>query len=204
MSDALYNEWLVDSSLGANTDWIVTFPTKNFYVDEINGPVPYPPFAHEFADGVANVDAGVAIHDREEGFPVFGLPVVPTATLAYQVNAISFLGSDPAPGTPSGVFGSTLTSANVPPYGGAGALTLGFASGDANAHRLPCGIDPDGNEVTLIGLPAIGFMAYNIINTRALPGMLANYGGAFPHRATFACESDGDTCGPINSGAAPR
>ncbi|MEO7756499.1 MAG: hypothetical protein ABIS07_07955, partial [Dokdonella sp.] len=34
MADALYNEYLVSAGLGANTDWVVTFPTKRFYVDK--------------------------------------------------------------------------------------------------------------------------------------------------------------------------
>lgn len=201
MSDALYNEWLVDPSLGANTDWIVTFPTKNFYVDELYGDTPFPPFANRFIDGAADVDASVLIHDREEGSPELGLPIVPTAVLAYQVNAISFLAVTPRPGSPSGVLGSTLTSTNVQPYGTAGTVALGFATGDGNGHRLPGGMDPDGNEVTLIGLPATGFMVYNIINTQAQPGMLANYGGAFHHRATMSCAGPASACDATNSRA---
>ena len=36
----------------------------------------------------------------------------------------------------------------------------------------------------MYGLPAIGFMAYNIVNAQAQPGLLANYGGTFSQRAT--------------------
>ena len=45
------------------------------------------------------------------------------------------------------------------------------------------------------GVPASGFMAYNIIDAHAQPGRLANYGGAFAHRATFACEGPAGECG---------
>ncbi len=34
--------------LGANTDWIVTFPTKNYYVDSTYGAVPFAPFDAPF------------------------------------------------------------------------------------------------------------------------------------------------------------
>jgi hypothetical protein len=37
MADTLYNEFNNESALGAATDWIVTFPTKNFYVDPGTG-----------------------------------------------------------------------------------------------------------------------------------------------------------------------
>jgi hypothetical protein len=42
----------------------------------------------------------------------------------------------------------------------------------------------------LTGLPAIGFMTYNIINAQAQPGVLANYGGLFPHRSSISCMLD--------------
>src|SRR4029079_7965724 len=33
MADTLYNEFDTEPALGAATDWVVTFPTKQFYVD---------------------------------------------------------------------------------------------------------------------------------------------------------------------------
>jgi hypothetical protein len=208
MSDAFYNEYLVDSSLGANTDWVVTFPTKQFYTDNLYGSdVPYPPFDEAFVDGGAPVDVAGTIYDREEGGFPLGLdcdlcpPPIPLAELAYAVNVISFLNLPvPASGTPSGVFGSILTSLNVAPRASSGAVTLDFLTGSVN-HRLPGGVDPEGNEVILFGLPAIGFMSYNIINTQAQPGMLANYGGAFRHRATMSCVGPAEECDVTNSSA---
>ena len=45
-ANAIYNEYLTTASIGANTDWIVTFPTKRFYVDTFyNGGTVIPPFA---------------------------------------------------------------------------------------------------------------------------------------------------------------
>jgi hypothetical protein len=37
------------------------------------------------------------------------------------------------------------------------------------------------------GLPATGFEAFNVINSDAQPGLLANYGGLFRHRASRSC-----------------
>jgi hypothetical protein len=208
ISDALYNEFLVDPGLGANTDWIVTFPTKRFYVDSAFGPqVPLPPFVESFTDGRSNMQVDVAVYDREEGFRLvvddFPEPIaVPPALLPYEVNVISFLDIPaPAGGIPSGVFGSTLTNINIPPFGSSGAVTLDLASGDGGSHELPGGVDPDGNTISLRGLPITGFMSYNIINTQAQPGMLANYGGLFIHRATMSCTGPAEQCDATASGA---
>jgi hypothetical protein len=205
MSDALRNEYLVAASLGANTDWIVTFPTKEFYTDyELYGGGPRrvtAPFDEVFTDGASNVAVAGTVFDREEG----SVPLRGNPELSYQVNVVSFTHAvAPSRGTPSLVFGSVLTSLFVTPYGAAGALTLDLANGSSEAHTLAGGIDPDGNEVVLKGLPATGFMAYNIINTQAQPGMLANYGGAFGHRTTTACVGAVDACDASNKYAAQR
>ncbi len=53
MADSIYNDYLVSQSLGANTDWIVTFPTKQFYADGLYGSVPKQPFDRAFVAGSA-------------------------------------------------------------------------------------------------------------------------------------------------------
>ncbi|MGH8173299.1 MAG: hypothetical protein ACREPX_09125 [Rhodanobacteraceae bacterium] len=202
MSDALYNEYLVDSSLGANTDWVVTFPTKPYYTDDIYTVSPpfLPPFEAEFSNGAAPVSVAGTIYDREEGSTEFPCGACTPPTLPYNVNVISFLNVPAPAGGPSGVLGSTLSVLNISPYGTSGALTLDLVNGDPDQHALPGGIDAAGNELTLRGLPATGFMVYNIINTQAQPGMLANYGGAFHHRATSSCTGPEADCGSTNSG----
>ncbi|QBQ53556.1 hypothetical protein [Nitrosococcus wardiae] len=67
---AMINEWSSEAALGVVTDWVVTFPTKGFYVDQGAGrqfaviegdrdeavytgfQVPYPPFAEAFGQKV--------------------------------------------------------------------------------------------------------------------------------------------------------
>ena len=51
------------------------------------------------------------------------------------------------------------------------------------------------NRITR-GLPATGFMVYNIINSNAQPGKLANYSGLFPHRASLSCSGNARGCNP--------
>ncbi|MEO7431330.1 MAG: hypothetical protein ABIR62_04790 [Dokdonella sp.] len=193
MSDALYNEYLVPAGLGANTDWIVTFPTKRFYVDPAFVAAVRAPFSERFLGGESNVAVGIDLYDQEEGTTTveegFSPPVGSRpSSLPYEVNVISFL-TDTTTGAPSGVFGSLLRP-NITPFGDAGWLRLGLNAA-VEPHALPGGVTPSG-VVTLNGLPATGHMGYNIINANAAPGKLANYGGLFRHRASRSCTSTGD------------
>lgn len=190
MADRLYNEYLVSENLGSNTDWVVTFPTKRFYVDTYYtmGAGALPPFVEEF-DGESNVFFRGMIYDREEGETTWPpendipLPPVVKGALPFEVQVISWLSATDA-GDPSGVFGSTLRP-NIPPYADAGWAVFDFNS-DLEAHALP----PDASGKILHGLPVSGFMAYKIINRQAQPGRLANYSGVFAHRTTVSCTTD--------------
>ncbi|HEV7491694.1 MAG TPA: hypothetical protein VGO25_12855 [Rhodanobacteraceae bacterium] len=202
-ADAIYNEYFVAASLGATTDWVVTFPTKNFYVDKGLYPANHTePFVEPFnsqQSGVSYVVTPTTSYDREEGLPSVGCgfpcPASPPQELAYQVNVVPFTNdANFSLGTPSGVLGSTLTSLQIPPYGDDGYVAMDLASGDGGEHQLPGGIDINRQGVTLNGLPVTGFMVYNIINAQAQPGLLANYGGAFVHRATASCVGDTVNC----------
>ena len=200
MSDTLYNEYLVDPAIGSNTDLVVTFPTKRFYVDTGLYPcTPRAPFPNAFAGGVSNATVGINLYDREEGHTTvvggFSPPVgtAPSA-LPYEVNVISFLNDATAGGT-SGVFGSVLRP-NITPYGTDGWLALDLATGDGG-HALPGGTTAAGAPITLEGLPATGYMGFNVINANVTAGVLANYGGLFRHRASRSC-SGGDAGGPCS------
>ncbi len=194
-ADTLYNEFFTDANLGAATDWVVTFPTKRFYVDPFYvGAAAIQPFVEVFSeniDGQSNVEVSPTLYDREEGQTtsgdIFSPPTSHPSALPYEVNVISFLASSDAnAGHTSGVLGSTLVS-NIPPYGNDGWLRLGFATGDGGAHTLRA--DFIGQVVT--GLPATGFMGYNVVNSQLSGGTLANYGGLFRHRASRTCASGG-------------
>lgn len=184
MADNLYNEYIVSENIGARTDWVVTFPTKHFHVDPFYTPIATPPFVEPFDKGESKVEITTAIYDREEGHAFIddiGVPVGRKPDiLPYEVNVIDWRTSTEA-NELSGVFGSKLRS-NLKPWGNDGWARLNLAAGDGG-HALP----PDKSGKVLYGLPAIGFMAYNLINANAQPGKLANYGGVFPHRTTSAC-----------------
>jgi len=197
MADAIYNEYLVGGGFAANTDWIVTFPTKRFYVDPLYGAVPFAPFVEAFhAPGESNVVVAPSMFDREERTTViqgdFSPPISSQPnSLPFEVNVISFL-ADTGAGDPSGVFGSFLRP-NIIPFAASGWMKLDLVSGEGG-HVLPGGVTPAGVDVSFSGLPTTGYMGYNIINANANPGLLANYGGLFRHRASRSCTGADPAC----------
>jgi hypothetical protein len=183
MKASLIGEYITDPGLGATTDWIVSFPTRSFYVDKVLYPTnATAPFMQAFEQGSAFNPIVPSTFDREGSGTVNSIcpePPLPDCppepVLAnYQVNAISVRSSRLA-GNPSGVFDSLLASTLVP-FAPNGWARLDLTS---NLASLPTS---EGNAL-LKGLPAIGFMAYDIVNANANPGLLANYSGLFPLHA---------------------
>ncbi len=182
-ASSLMNEWISNASGGQGTDWVVTFPTKRFYVDK--APPAIQPFPEVFADGTAcaQVEVGTDhMFNREERTTTTTTdddfsprpPGIPPKSLCYEVNVITFSDS----------------SNPVSVLGAANPLNLNTA-GFATSGWLKLGLNPVGethqmrtstNGVTFFGLPATGFSAQRYINNNAQPGKLANYAGAFRHR----------------------
>jgi hypothetical protein len=208
MADSIYNEYFVDSTFGASTDWVVTLPTRSFYTDPAETDVVLPPFFELFQDGRSDTTAVGTLYDREED-AVTTLGVcsgicpppgnVQPPTFPYAVNIAAF-----AAGPPSQVFGSNVVPFHVQLLGAtAGNLTLSFVD-SGNIQQLPGGTDGNGATFTLLGLPVTGFMAYNVINTNAQPGLLANYSGVFANRATASCAGSSTSCTAIVTQQNPR
>jgi hypothetical protein len=181
MANTVYGEYLTAGSLGADTDWVLTFPTKAFYVDKRLYPGnPTAPFEHPFADGISNVSVSGTVYGREGNGTTFASGTSPA--LEYEVNVLPVR---TRPQESSGVFGSgDPYGMGIAPAGDAGHITLDLAG---NAHVLEGGRTTDGKTVALSGLPVTGFMAYNIVNANAQQNVLANYGGTFALRATESC-----------------
>ena len=214
MADSLYNDFLIADELGANTDWIVTFPTRQFYVDKRRYPSNVThPFAEPFSSnegGRSAVETSTEdLHDHESG-PAWpnGRPgcdmtscALHSAILRYQASVLMFR---PPEAPTSGTFGSKLIASPLFVYNrssgeywmhaSSGWLDLDLAVGDAGAHVLFGGKTADGTSITLVGLPVTGFMAYNIVNAQAAPGRLANYGGTFRHRSHWSCTGELAAC----------
>lgn len=197
MADNVYNEYTVNPAIGGNTDWVVTFPTKRYYVDSaIVGGTAIPPFVAVF-DGASCVEVGVTVYDREEGSrtpstcDISPCPPGPAPNqICYETNVISY--SDAAV-TDSVVLGSKLVK-SIKPFGTSGHAILDLASGDGGLHALR----PAANGNVFYGLPATGFAAQNLVNNGITvgdtTGVLSNYSGLFRHRISRDCLNGAGAC----------
>ncbi len=202
MADMLQNEYLLDPAIGANSDWVVTFPTKRFYTDPLFARTALPPFVETFGEGGSCVRTHVRYLDRESqtvadsGFP--GAPPIPTRpSLCYATNVLSFLGT--ANVDPSPVLGSRLiaTGFALNPAFKAGWAWLDFDDPDTELHAMRASTSIGGAGASgkvFHGLPAIGFWATNLVNNNVADGVMSNYSGTAPHVTHATCTSGDSAC----------
>jgi len=203
MHNTVLNEYVLDSSTKSVTDWVITMPTKRFYVATGTGSATKL-FQRNF-NGTAGAcdDVTLNIYDREERTsltPTTFSPPPPTNTnsLCWEANVITF--NSITGGVTSNVFGSTNV-ANIPTLFQNGWLNLGFPvpptlqNSLPNAHKLINvgftsittigGGTTTGNTTTYVGLPVVGFAAVNFTNGTLVVGsqnVLSNYGVTFKHK----------------------
>jgi hypothetical protein len=193
MHDHIMNEFVLDAGTNSGTDWVVTMPTKRFYVSNGTGTPPRL-FQRNFnkTDGACD-DVDLNIYDREENTtstPLDFSPPPPTLSnaLCWEANVITFNNSN--------VLGSANV-ANIPTNFENGWLDIGFfpATVTGAIHTL----ENDDTFVTdifafftegpatYVGLPVVGFAAQSFtngaINVNGV-ATLSNYGGSFIQKST--------------------
>lgn len=195
MHSNVMNEFVLDAGTKSGTDWVVTFPTKRYYVNVGTGNAPKL-FQRNFnqTDGSCD-DVSLAIYDREErttSTPIGFSPPPPTQTnsICWEANVVTFNNSN--------VLGS-VNVANVPTSFQDGWLNLGFPTAIVGAsptvHELINTTNTlitnigsstsSGNTVTYVGLPVVGFAVQTFSNGTLVVGgvtVLSNYGGNFIHK----------------------
>jgi hypothetical protein len=193
MHDQIMNEYTTQESVGANTEWVVTFPTKNFYVYPANSgsATPIAPFTDLWEGaGACEVVSLDRIWDREEQTPgkVPGEPVPPIVSpappdpdvpgvvpfsLCYETSVIRFDGGMTLP-KPTPLSTEILGSTNFHTIDNG---ALGFENGWV---RLQLADYPETNPATgeivpggatytrmldsLTGLPIAGFSVQRFQN----------------------------------------
>ena len=194
MHDRVMNEFVLDAGTKSGTDWVLTFPTKRFYVNVGTGSAPKL-FQRNFnATAGACDDVLLNIYDREErttSTPVTFSPPPPTSTtsICWEANIITFNNSN------------VLASKNVSNINTGfenGWLKLGFARSTASpfhtlgnvtntTHIFGPTFISTGLTKTYLGLPVVGFAVQSFTNGTLVVGganVLANYGGNFVQKAT--------------------
>jgi hypothetical protein len=199
MHNAVMNEYVTDPTLEANTDWVVTMPTKNQYVKSGTGTA-IPPFQRNFngTKGACD-DITIDFWDREEkknSSPGGFSPPQPgvTAALCWEANVITFKSA--------GVLGSTNSNfLDVNSKGfinGWARLSFIYTNakligGNTAEIGLVNGVNfgTSGPSSTYSGLPVVGFavVSYNnnviVVNGK---NVQSTYGADFAHRTTTAIE----------------
>ena len=203
MAQVVYNEFNSDPALGAQSDFLITYPTKQFYVDPgiigTQSSAFLAPFAQVFgggesgltAPGKSCIDAVVALIDRRGGGvysdSICGLPPVgPTNKLCLQTEAFT-LG---AHASATGALGSSLRGTLLQnDQCGGPLLPVTFDLGNIQVSFPDPGQQlraASGGQV-FAGFPAIGLVATNYVNANVMPGVLSNYSGTYPHRVMVWC-----------------
>ncbi len=202
MHSNVINEYVLDAATKSNTDWVMTFPTKRFYVTTAAAT---PPFTNKFTATGSCESFGFTFFNREErsataaGGDFSPLPPTLVAGLCWESTVLSIRSGqahNPS-GTTSGVLGSANTLAvNVTTgnqngwanlvFTGANALVGLTSQAASNTVNVTTGAAAAGAQ-TYIGLPVTGFMARTFNNgtlTCAGASCQGNYGSLFQHNYT--------------------
>ena len=211
MVDNVYNEFVTESETNASTEWVITFPTKRFYVDKPNlyvGTAALKPFDVLFTSangGSSCSPVGLQFWNREELTTTTGIDFSPAPTaagtaLCWEAQVVTFNQG----GASSTVLGSVLqANINTDAVGPDGWARIDFRNDslgivDPN-HELPIGAEAaNGTETTqtgnvFLGLLATGFAVTEYVNG-ALNGVLANYTGLYRHKFHRTCQNTQGAC----------
>ncbi|GIK88480.1 MAG: hypothetical protein BroJett026_39610 [Betaproteobacteria bacterium] len=197
MHNNVYNEFVLETVTKSGTDWVMTMPTKRFYIATGPGNNAGRLFQRNFNGNNGSCDDVVITqYDREErtvSTPGSFSPPPPVQTdaICWEANVVTFNNTN--------VFNST-NKANLPTGFQAGWVGMNFngATVPAGKHELVGGTSTVFNtavggvsqlaSTTFQGLPVIGFAAITFNNgaLTAADGsaIQSNYGGDFVHKQT--------------------
>ncbi len=203
-ADAVNINYVSDGSVGATTDWVITFPTRPFYTDQaIVGTTAIKPFTSIYPGAGGNESAAgmfvpYSLRDRA-GRRVSVAPATNenvdlrfnTQVLAVvpSINAVSLAGRPL--GSSLGVRLQAVSSGTRRDGGWMTLDLLRYQDGASTANRS---LRPAEDGTVMLGLPMIGFAAVNYVNAAAGPGVLANYSMANPQRRTQDCRRNTVSC----------
>ena len=210
MRSAVVDEFVVNPAIHAGTDWVITMPTKRWYVDvpsmfSPNAIVSHGvrPFQSVFAKGGACETISMTFTNQEEDKKTGSIgfspaPLGKAQSICWEANVITFNKSNVLK-SPQTTSSHNVDVGSYP----AGWMTLGFPLSASAASNLPddpvpgtgvgvlTGTDAadvtahqlsDAGTSTYQGLPVIGFSLQKYVNDVLAGGVLSNYGGSFNHK----------------------
>lgn len=172
MHSSLQNDYVLEPDINAGTDWVVTFPTKNSYVNGSTAPLAPFTDAWDATKAKACEPVDITYFDREErdetpdALDFSPAPEGETFELCREANLLTFNNSDVLAGSERVTTDLTVEYDN-------GWLTMDF---NDSGHVLSA------NTATFRGLPAIGFAVQKYVNGALEDGTKSNYAGVVNHR----------------------
>jgi len=210
--DTLLNEYNINPELGAQSEWVVTFPTKRQHTqtavddDGVALDDPIAPFTSLWTGNGACETAFVRVWDREEG-PDFEIPseirppgpsprpgepeIVPEPPfqLCWEANVIRFTNIEDDTPDSTEILGARLDNGtDTQGYvnidtGGPTSGWVRFSFNDPDPTETPIHEATSDDGNVHSGLPAVGFWV-NTFNNSVLDNTNRNFGGSFQHRGT--------------------
>ncbi|MFC3193134.1 hypothetical protein ACFODZ_02655 [Marinicella sediminis] len=183
---AIYNEYALDSIVNGKTEWVITFPTKNFHVDEVVSAIP--PFVNTWNGSASCHEFQLTMWDREEQEETVSTggvsprpPAGENPQLCLEVNVVEFILPGGVAGAESSIMGSdnlvTVTTPSIAHATENGWARMEFNDDDGTAYVTSAIAGAD-----YVGLPVVGFAAQQFSNGGAGAGLLAQYAGLFVHK----------------------
>ena len=187
MSDSISNDYVVDPTINALTDWIVTMPTKSHYEDAVL--VWTEPFSYGYVGGESGTAANysddcqpfsLTVYDREEG--TLEPPPIPEADPTNDSPQFSpYIRPEVTPGvTPDGADPVLCSETTVVHFGTASATNTSEADEDPEVNRTLSNVnsllsDEDQDFVAGWAVMDLSGEALNnpVNNDRLLPGTVA-------------------------------
>lgn len=196
MKESIQNDYVVGAGLGAQTEMVVTFPTKYAYVN--GNAAPKAPFTSRWGWDLVNDKASgkleaceqvsVSYWDREEREEILEdeqispAPVTPGFYLCHETNLVKISGSD--------IFGGDLVAHDLDLAFAEGWMNMAFTGGDlpsavTGAREIQITDSGNTGSANPKGLPAIGFSTVVTGNGATSSGVLNTYAQSYQHKATI-------------------
>ena len=188
MKTQILNEYGLDSVVSGQSEWVVSFPTKNYHNAEQAADLP--PFSFQWDGSQACEFYQIEIWDRETvhrsdfGCGVLCPPGAFTPQFCQATNVLRFESTAGGNSADQRLLSSRNQKTVPGPFGF--YTESGWAAIDFGAsHALS-----DDSGVTIQGLPVTGFVVQQYTNASAQPGLLAQYGALFSHKSRLEVSQD--------------
>jgi hypothetical protein len=187
MKASIQNDYVVDSGRDSKTDWVITFPTKRYYVNRATVRAPFQNVWSKTTSRSCD-DIGITYYNREEATTTSvddfsPMPDGETMALCNEVNTLTVRPNGATAASYDTLFDAVYTAAGfgLDSNFSYGWMDLSFTSTNATAVGLV------GDGVTFYGLPVAGFAAFSNTNgTLVVDGVnvLSNYSSSVTHKGT--------------------